>query len=224
MRAVVAETLGTFWVVVVAAGLHAAAQRAGAAGLAPGFAAGIGAGLAYISAALAFGRITAGHFNPALTIGLRAARAFGGSLSFTLASQIAGALLALAVVSGGASADVAPASGGVGATLRLALMLGVLTLVHIAALQMRGEAAPLATGAALGLLVALQPEGGHALVSAAHATASWLAGHGTPFPVVWLWVATLLGAMAAGAVWRGSLRDPEPKPGRAPDPGAPPPP
>ena len=209
MRAALAETLGTFWVVLVAAGLHLAAVRAGAAGLSPGIAAGIGAGLAYMSAALAFGRITAGHFNPALTIGLRAAGGFGGSLSFTLLGQILGATLALAVVGGGAPADFPPASGGFGATLRLALMLGLLTLVHVATLQTRSEAAPFATGAALGLLVALQPEGGHALISAAHATASWLTGHGTPFPVFWLWVATLLGAMAAGSVWR-SLRETAP--------------
>lgn len=209
MRAVLAETLGTFWVVFVAAGLHVAAVQTGAPGPASGIGAGIGAGLAYMAAALAFGRITAGHFNPALTVGLRAAGGFGGSLTFTLLSQIAGALLALAVVGGGAPAEFPPASGGVGATLRLALMLAILTLVHVATLQTRDEAAPYATGAALGLLVALQPEGGHALVSAAHATASWLTGHGTPFPVLWLWGATFLGAMAAGSVWR-SLREPAP--------------
>jgi aquaporin Z len=209
MRPALAEALGTFWVVFVAAGLHVAALRAGEPGLASGIGAGVGAGLAYMAAALAFGRITAGHFNPALTIGLRAAGGFGGSLSFTLIGQILGALLALALVGAGAPADFPPAGGGLGATLRLALVLGVLTLVHVATLQTRDEAAPYATGAALGLLVALQPEGGHALVNAAHATASWLGGHGTPFPVIWLWVASVLGAVAAGAVWR-SLREPPP--------------
>jgi aquaporin Z len=226
MRPPLAEALGTFFIVFVAAGLPVAAARAGVPGLASGIGAGLGAGLAYMAAALAFGRITTGHFNPALTVGLRAAGGFGGSLSFTLTGQIVGALLALAVVGGGAPADFPPASGGIGATLRLALIVGILTLVHVATLQMRDEAAPYATGAALGLLVALQPEGGPALVNAAHATASWLTGHGTPFPVFWLWVATILGATAAGSVWR-NLREPAPPhdaPPHAPPHDAPPPP
>src|SRR5213596_2055010 len=75
-RRITAEFFGTFWLVF--AGCGAAVLAAGFPNLGIGF---VGVALAFgltvLTMAYAVGHISGGHFNPAITVGLAAARRFG---------------------------------------------------------------------------------------------------------------------------------------------------
>lgn len=192
MRPVLAEALGTFWIVLAAGGLVSAGL------VAPGLGAGAVVGLAYLAAALTLGQITMGHFNPALTLGLRAAGGFGGSLTFTLLAQIAGASLALLFV--GPPPEPAQELRPFAAMLLLVPLVAIPVLVHLSGMRLRAEAVAYANAAALVIAVALAP-GGHAGLSAAHATAAWLTGDGAPIGLWRIWLATLVAVAVAYALW-----------------------
>lgn len=95
-----AETLGTFWLVFGGCGTAIfAGEYVGFAGIALAF------GLTVLTGAYAFGLISGGHFNPAVTVGLAVARRFvwrevpGYIVAQVVGATIAGAVL-LAVASG----------------------------------------------------------------------------------------------------------------------------
>jgi len=193
MRPVLAEALGTFWIVLVAAGLLAEGL------VAPGLGAGAAAGLAYLAAALTLGQITMGHFNPALTVGLRAVGGFGGSLTFTLLAQVAGASLALLIV--GPPPEPAAEIRPFPAMLLLVPLVALPVLLHLGGMRLRSETVAHANAAALVVAVALAP-GGHAGLSAAHATAAWLTGDGAPIGLWRIWLATGVAVALAAALWK----------------------
>lgn len=97
-KVMIAETLGTAWLVLggcgtaIFAGLHPE-TGIGALGVALAF------GFALASAFFAFGSISGGHFNPAVTLGLWAAGKFcpGRAVSYIIA-QVLGALIGAAVI------------------------------------------------------------------------------------------------------------------------------
>ncbi len=98
-RRLVAELLGTFWLVlggcgtaVFATGL-VAGLSVGALGVAFAF------GLTVLTGAYAFGAISGGHFNPAVTIGLVVAKRFDAkdALGYIVA-QVVGAVLAAGLI------------------------------------------------------------------------------------------------------------------------------
>lgn len=186
MRAILAEALGTFWLVLAAAMLAA-----------DGLAGGAAAGLAHLAAALTLGRITGGHFNPALTIALRLSGGFRGSLTFTLLAQIAGAVLALAVVD---APDAVALPARWSASLAVGGLIALLALLHVAGRRHPPEGVH-ATAAALAVAVALAP-GGHGAINAAHATAAWLTGEGAPLALWLAWAAALGGAAVAAGLAR----------------------
>ncbi len=206
MRPVVAEALGAFWIVLVVGGL--AAQGL----VAPGLGMGAAAGLAYLAGALTLGQITMGHFSPALTVGLRGAGGFGGSLSLTLMAQVLGASIALLLIGPppALAEDIAPFA----AMVLLVPLIAVPVVVHVAGMNLRAEAVAYANAVALTAAVALAP-GGHASLNAAHATAAWITGDGAPIGLWRIWLATFVAVAVAGALW--SVLRPVPEEGTEED-------
>lgn len=89
-----AEALGTFWLVFGGAGTAIfAAEHVGVLGVSLAF------GLTVLTGAYAFGPISGGHFNPAVTVGLIAAKRFdvkdfpGYAIAQVVGGSVAGALL-----------------------------------------------------------------------------------------------------------------------------------
>ncbi|MEM0937323.1 MAG: hypothetical protein AAGJ91_15635 [Pseudomonadota bacterium] len=198
MRPILAEALGTFWIVLTSGGLIAQGL------VTPGLGAGAAAGLAYLSVALTLGQITVGHFNPALTIGLRLVDGFGGSLSLTLAAQLGGAVLALLIV-GAPPEPTTETAPGV-AMLLLVPLVALPVLIHVAGMQLRPSDLAYANAVALVAAVSLAP-GGHAAMNAAHATASWATGDGAPNGLWRMWLATGVAVSLAAWIWRKLQED-----------------
>lgn len=146
-RAFLAEFVGTFCLVLLAAG-------AAASGAAPALVA-LAYGLAASVCLFAFAQ-GGGHFNPALTAAsLLMRRADGPRAALILAAQLLGAALAGLYLQGHAAAGAAPAAcalSGVGfrsATLAEALGAFFIASAYFAsAAEPRRGAAPLAVGAA----------------------------------------------------------------------------
>ncbi|MGZ5402744.1 MAG: aquaporin, partial [Aeromicrobium sp.] len=105
-----AETLGTFVLVLGGCGTAViAGDEVGNLGIALAF------GLTVLTGAYAFGYVSGGHFNPAVTLGLVAARRFDLKEAWGyMAAQVAGATVAGAVllaIASGTSGFSAKASG-----------------------------------------------------------------------------------------------------------------
>lgn len=105
-----AEALGTFWLVLGGCGTAVLAGKdVGSLGIALAF------GLTVLTGAYAFGPISGGHFNPAVTVGLAAAKRFAWKdAPGYFAAQVVGATVAgavLLVIASGQGAFDAKASG-----------------------------------------------------------------------------------------------------------------
>jgi aquaporin Z len=89
-----AETLGTFWLVLGGVGTAVLAGKGvGTLGIALAF------GLTVLTGAYAFGHISGGHFNPAVSIGLASAKRFAWvEVPGYIAAQVVGATIAGAVL------------------------------------------------------------------------------------------------------------------------------
>lgn len=89
-----AEALGTFWLVLGGCGTAVlAGEDVGSLGIALAF------GLTVLTGAYAFGHVSGGHFNPAVTIGLATAKRFAWKdAPGYFAAQVVGATLAGAVL------------------------------------------------------------------------------------------------------------------------------
>lgn len=89
-----AELLGTFWLVLGGVGTAVlAGESVGTLGIALAF------GLTVLTGAYAFGHVSGGHFNPAVSVGLATARRFDwAEVPGYVAAQVVGATLAGAVI------------------------------------------------------------------------------------------------------------------------------
>ena len=215
-----AEGIGTFWLVFAGIGTVLLDSATGNFGIAVAF------GLAVLTAACAIGRISGGHYNPAVTVGLAAAGRFPQReiINYILA-QLVGGMLAAAllwaiargkggfVIGSFASNGYETHSPAAYSLLSCAIIEAVLTaffvMVILGATARRATPglAPLAIGFALTLAhLASLPVSGTGLNPArSTATAIVAAFGGTTWPLLelWLfWLAPLAGAVAAGWAYR----------------------
>jgi aquaporin Z len=216
-----AEFVGTFWLVL---------GGCGAAVLAAGFPKGgigllgiaLAFGLTVLTMVYALGRISGGHFNPAVTVGLTLAKRFDAKdiLPYVVAQVVAaiaasGVLYVIADGMPGFSVHNGFATNGYGShspggfSLTAALVTEVVMtagfLVVILGVTDRGAStmmAPLAIGLALTLihLVSIPVTG--TSVNPARSTGPALFAGGAALSQLWLfWLAPLVGAALAGLAY-----------------------
>ena len=218
----VAELLGTFWLVL--GGCGSAVLAAAFPELGIGF---VGVSLAFgltvVTGAYAFGPISGGHFNPAVSVGLWAGGRFPASqlLPYILA-QVIGAVVAAAVLymiaTGKAGFDLKGgfASNGYGEhspgkyTLGAALITEVVMtfmflMIILGTTHKRAPAgfAGLAIGLALVLIHLISIPVTNTSVNPARSTGPALFVGGWAIEQLWMfWVAPIVGAVLAGWVSR----------------------
>jgi aquaporin Z len=222
---ILAEFLGTFWLVL--GGCGSAVLSAAFPELGIGF---VGVSLAFgltvLTGAYAFGPISGGHFNPAVSVGLWAGGRFpSADLGPYVAAQLAGGVVAAALLYGLASgregfdlsAGLAANGYGEHSPGGYSMLAGfvaefVLTfmflLVILGSTHARAPVgfAGLAIGLSLTLIHLISIPVTNTSVNPARSTGPALVTGGWALQQLWLfWVAPLLGAVAAGFVHRTLL-------------------
>lgn len=227
IRRLSAEAFGTFWLVLGGCGsavLAAAFPQVGIGLLGVSLA----FGLTVLTMAYTVGRISGGHFNPAVSLGLAVAGRFEMRLlpAYWLA-QVAGAIAAAVVlyiivagkgdfagVGGFASNGYGAASpGGFGLTsaLMTEVVLTAFFLIVILGSTAKAAApgfAPIAIGLCLTLIHLVSIPVTNTSVNPARSTGVALFADGPALAQLWLfWVAPLLGAAFGAVIWRALLSD-----------------
>jgi aquaporin Z len=225
------EFLGTFWLVL--GGCGAAVLAAAFPGLGIGFTGvALAFGLTVLTGAYAFGPVSGGHFNPAVTLGLWAGGRFPGRHAMPyIASQVAGAVVASGVLyviaSGRPGFDLAAgfAANGYGAhspggySLGAALvteatMTFMFLIVILGATHRRAPTgfAGIAIGLALTLIHLISIPVTNTSVNPARSTGPALFVGGWALAQLWMfWIVPIAGALAAGALHKALLEArPEP--------------
>lgn len=216
-----AEFLGTFWLVFGGCGsavLAAAFPELGIGFVGVAFA----FGLTVLTMAYAVGGISGGHFNPAVSVGLAAAGKFPvASLLPYIVTQVVAAVAAAAalylVASGKAGFELGGfaangygehSPGGYSLTSALvieALLTFFFLFIILGATSNRVPAgfAPIAIGLALTLIHLISIPVTNTSVNPARSTGQALFVGGWAVQQLWLfWIAPVLGAAAAGVVWK----------------------
>lgn len=224
-KALLAEFIGTFWLVLGGCG---AAVIAGEGNHLVGIA--LAFGLCITSMAYAVGPISGGHFNPAISIGLFVAGRFeGAKLIPYIVVQVAGAICGaalLSVIAGGVDGyDAAKntfAANGFGEqspghyNMMSAFITEVIT-TFIFATVIIGVTDKRSNPALGGLIIGLTLAGiimasgpiANASLNPARSTGPALFAGGAYLSQLWLfWVAPIIGAAIAGGVYRALLKDP----------------
>ncbi len=228
-----AEFLGTFWLVLGGCGAAVLAAK-----FMPGTNQGIGLvgvsfafGLTVLTGAYAFGHISGGHFNPAITLGLVVGRRFEvRDAAGYIVAQLLGALGAagvLAVIASGVKGFSITGSGfaanGYGAQspggyslLACAVCEIVMTaifLVVIMGATRKGApngTAPVAIGLALTLIHLISIPVTNTSVNPARSTSQAIFARGDYVPQLWLfWVAPIAGAVLGALIYRVVFGTPE---------------
>ena len=221
VRRMLAEVLGTFWLVFGGCGsavLAAAFPRVGIGLLGVSLA----FGLTVLTMAYAIGHVSGCHLNPAVTLGLTVARRFPGrELPAYVAAQLVGGVAAAGVLyviaSGAAGFDVSAgfASNGYGEhspggySLVAALVAEIVLtffflMIILGATDSRAPAgfAPIPIGLALTLIHLIGIPVTNLSVNPARSTGPAIFVGGWALEQLWLfWLATLVGAALAGAVY-----------------------
>lgn len=231
MRKLLAEFFGTYWLVFGGCGSALFACNFPGAGI--GF---VGVSLAFgltvLTMAYAVGHISGGHFNPAVSLGLWAGGRFPAKdlLPYIL-SQCVGAIAAagtLYLICSGKSGFTidatkagAFASNGFGAfspdgySMQACLIAEfVLTMFFLIVILgatdkfANGKFAGIAIGLALTLIHLISIPITNTSVNPARSLSQALFVGGEPLSQVWLfWVAPILGAIAAGFLYKNLLQD-----------------
>jgi aquaporin Z len=227
-NSLLAEAFGTFWLVFGGCGAAVLA-----AGVVPGGIGMLGVSLAFgltvVTMAYAFGHISGGHFNPAVTVGLWSAGRFPANqvLLYIVAQVVGGIIAAFTlywIASGKAGFDLAAsglASNGYGAHspqgyslgagfVIEALLTGFFVLVILGVTSSRAPAgfAPLAIGLTLTLIHLISIPVTNTSVNPARSTGPALVEGGIALhQLIVFWVAPLLGAVIGGLLWKHLLAD-----------------
>lgn len=220
-KKIIAELIGTFWLVFCGCGsavLAATFPQSGIGFLGVAFA----FGLTVLTMAYAFGNTSGGHFNPAVTVGLWAAGKFDTRQVFPyILSQVMGAFIAsialYAIASGRAEFSLASgfATNGYGAhspggyslysglIAEIILTAGFLLVIVAVTSQRSLQAlAPLAIGLTLTLIHLVLIPVTNASVNPARSTGPALIAGGIALQQLWLfWLAPLVGGLIGG--WTG---------------------
>ena len=224
-----AEFLGTLWLVLGGCGSAVLAAKFGGDGnpLGIGF---VGVALAFgltvLTGAYAFGHISGGHFNPAVSLGLAAGKRFPAKdLLPYIAAQVAGAIVAgfilLQIARGGGGFVIDPTAAGAfasngygvlspgGYTLGAALLCEVVLtafflIVIMGATHNKAAAgfAPIAIGLALTLIHLISIPVTNTSVNPARSTGVALFAGSGAMGQLWLfWVAPLAGGALGGILY-----------------------
>ena len=221
----VAEFLGTFWLVL--GGCGSAVLAAAFPQLGIGFTGvSLAFGLTVLTAAYALGPVSGGHFNPAVTVGLWAGGRFpAGQIVPYIAAQVVGAIAAAGVLyviaSGQSGFDVAAgfASNGYGEhspgkySLQAAVVTEVVLtfmflIVILGATHARAPVgfAGVAIGLALTLIHLISIPVTNTSVNPARSTGPALFVGGWAVAQLWVfWLAPIVGAVTAGLLHKSLL-------------------
>jgi aquaporin Z len=227
-RRLIAEFIGTFWLVfggVGSAVFAATFPQYGIGFLGVSFA----FGLTVLTMAYAVGHISGGHFNPAVTLGLWAAgRCANKHVIPYVIIQVAGGIVAAGalymIASGRADwtiqsfasngyGDLSPGKYSMQACFMAELILTFVFLVIITGTTSKGAAtgfAGIPIGLALTLIHLISIPITNTSVNPARSTAPALFAGGEYVSQLWLfWVAPILGAMIAGVLSRVIYEKPD---------------
>jgi aquaporin Z len=229
-KRLVAEFLGTFWLVLGGCGSAVLAANFGGDGNPLGIGllgVSLAFGLTVLTGAYAFGHISGGHFNPAVSFGLWAGGRFPlKDLLPYVVAQVLGAALAgfvlFQIASGAAGFVIDPAAAGAFATngfdarspggysmhaalISEVVLTAMFLVVIMGATHRRAPAgfAPIAIGLALILIHLISIPVTNTSVNPARSTGVALFAGGGALEQLWLfWVAPLVGGLAGGALYR----------------------
>lgn len=220
-KQLMAETIGTFWLVF--GGCGSAILAAGFPELGIGF---IGVSLAFgltvLTMAYAVGPLSGGHFNPAVSVGMVVAGRFPPSILLPyFAAQLIGALLAAGalylIATGKPGVDLGGfAANGYGEhspggySMMAALLIEVVLtagflIVILGSTHGRVPAgfAPIAIGLALTLIHLISIPVTNTSVNPARSTSQAIFAGGWALGQLWLfWVAPIVGAAIGGLIWK----------------------
>lgn len=224
VKRVMAEMLGTFWLVL--GGCGSAVLAAGVPDLGIGYlGVALAFGLTVLTMAYAIGHVSGCHLNPAVTVGLWVGGRFPASeLAPYIIAQVLGAIIAafvlLQIASGQPDFTLAPnglavngygelSPGGYsltsGLVSEIVLTFGFLIII-LGATDARAPVgfAPIAVGLALTLIHLISIPVTNTSVNPARSTGPALLVGGLALQQLWLfWVAPLIGAVLAGFAYRG---------------------
>jgi len=231
MRKLLAEFFGTYWLVF--GGCGSALFAAGIPDLGIGF---VGVSLAFgltvLTMAYAVGHISGGHFNPAVSFGLWAGGRFSAKeLVPYIIAQCAGAIAAagtlFAIASGKAGFSIDPSKAGAfasngfdafspdGYSMQSAFIAEfILTMFFLLVILgatdkfANGKFAGIAIGLALTLIHLISIPITNTSVNPARSLSQAIFVGGEPLSQVWLfWAAPILGAIAAGFIYKNLLQE-----------------
>ena len=228
----IAEFLGTFWLVLGGCGSAVLAAQVPDTGIGM-LGVSLAFGLTVLTAAYALGPISGGHFNPAVTVGLYSAGRFPARRILPyIASQILGGVLGAAVLyliaRGNSEFSLADglASNGYGAHSPggYSLLSGLITelvmtfmflMIILGTTHQRApvEFAGLSIGLALVLIHLVSIPVTNTSVNPARSTGPALFAGGWALQQLWLfWLAPIVGGVLAGIVYRLAFETDEEKP------------
>lgn len=221
-----AEFIGTFWLVFCGCGSAVLAAAfpdvgIGLLGVSLAF------GLTVVTMAYAVGRISGGHFNPAVSVGMVVGgRLPAGDLLGYVIAQVVGAIAAAAVlyliasgkpdfVAGGFASngygELSPGKYSLVAGLVAEVVLtGFFIFIILATTTARAAAgfAPLAIGLTLTLIHLVSIPVTNTSVNPARSTGVALFADTAALPQLWLfWVAPIVGAALGAVIWKAIFGD-----------------